>query len=88
MYPKPQKTADPVKFTEEILNGKLLFLCGVISSRDHCQRFSPSQISNKPQAGFECAQNLSSGFAECNCAVVITITPNYGATMKVFYCAS
>ena len=37
---------------------------GFISSRDHCQRFSPSQISDTPQAGFEPAQNLSSHFVE------------------------
>ena len=27
MWPNPQKTADLVTFTEEILNGKLDFLC-------------------------------------------------------------
>ena len=31
MWPNPQETADLVKFTEEILNGKLYFLC---SARD------------------------------------------------------
>ena len=36
----------------------------LISSRDHCQRSSPSRISDTPQAGFEPAQNLSSGFVE------------------------
>ena len=36
----------------------------LISSRDHCQRFSPSQISDAPRAGFEPAQNLSSGLFE------------------------
>ena len=29
-----------------------------ISSRDHCQRLSPSQISYTPPAGFEHAQSL------------------------------
>ena len=29
MWPNPQETADLVTFTEEILNGKLYFLCGV-----------------------------------------------------------
>ena len=33
----------------------------LISSRDHCQRSSPSRISETPRAGFEPAQNLSSG---------------------------
>ena len=45
------------------------------SSRDHCQRSSPSRISDKPRAGFEPAQNLSSGFVKWNCALVITTTP-------------
>ena len=28
MWPNPQKTADLVTFTEEVLNGNLHFLCG------------------------------------------------------------
>ena len=46
----------------------------LISSQDHCQRSSPCQISNTPSAGFKPAQNLSSGFVEWSCAVVITTT--------------
>ena len=34
------------------------------SSRDDCQRSSPTRISDTPRAGFEPAQNLSSGFVE------------------------
>ena len=45
------------------------------SSRGHCQRSSPSQISDTPWAGFEPAQKLSSGLVEWSCAVVITTTP-------------
>ena len=37
---------------------------GLISSQDHCQRSSPSRISNTPQAGFEPVQYLSSGLVE------------------------
>ena len=48
---------------------------GLISSWDYCQRSSPSRISNMPRAGFEPAQNLSSGLVEWSCAVVITTTP-------------
>ena len=60
------------------------FFCGMvdrrkafslISSRDHCQISSPSQISDTPRAGFEPAQNLNSGLFELSCAVVITTTP-------------
>ena len=47
----------------------------LISSRGHCQRSSPSRISDMPQAGFQPAQNLSSGLVEWSCAVVITTTP-------------
>ena len=47
----------------------------LISSRDHCQRSSPSRISDTPQAGFEHAQNLSLGLVEWSYAVVIIITP-------------
>ena len=36
----------------------------LISSRDHCQRSSSSRISDTPRAGFEPAQNLSSGLVE------------------------
>ena len=48
-------------------------LCGIvdrrtafslISSRDHCQRPLPSRISDMSQAGFEPAQDLSSGLVE------------------------
>ena len=46
----------------------------LISSLDHCQRSSPSRISNTLRAGFQPAQNLSSGFVEGSCAVVITTT--------------
>ena len=66
------------------------YFCGVvdrrkafsfISSRDHCQRFSPLQISNMLPAGFEPAQNLSSGFVEWSCAVVITTAPRHQTKM-------
>ena len=36
----------------------------LISSRDHCQRSSPSRISDTPEAGFEPAHIMSSGFIE------------------------
>ena len=47
----------------------------LISSRDHCQISSPSRISNMPRTGFEPVKNLSWGFVEWNCAVLITTTP-------------
>ena len=47
----------------------------LISSRDHCQRSSPSRIFDTPQAGFEPVQNLSSALVEWSCTVVITTTP-------------
>ena len=33
MSPNPQETADLVTFTEEILNGKLHFLCSVYNGK-------------------------------------------------------
>ena len=36
----------------------------LISSWDHCQRSSPSRISNSPRAGFEPVQKLSSSLDE------------------------
>ena len=47
----------------------------LISSWDHCQRLSPSQISDMLRAGFEPAQNLSSDFIWWSCAVVLTTIP-------------
>ena len=44
-------------------------------SRDHCQRSSPSRISDTLQTGFKPAQNLSSGLVEWSYALVITTTP-------------
>ena len=44
---------------------------GLISSRDHCERSLPSRISDTPRAGFEPAQNLSSGLVECYLAQAI-----------------
>ena len=44
----------------------------LISSWDHFQRLSPLRISDTPRARFEPEQNLSSGFVELSCAVVIT----------------
>ena len=57
----------------------------LISSREPCQRSSPSRISDTPQAGFEPAQNLSSGFVEWSCAVVITTTPRHHCAMSPCY---
>ena len=65
------------------------FFCGMvdrrkafslISSRDHCQRSSPSRISDTPWAGFEPAQNLISGLFDWSYAVVITTTPWHHCT--------
>ena len=59
------------------------FFCGMvdqrmvfslISNRDHCQRISPSRISNTPRAGFISVQNVGSVFVESSCAVKIITT--------------
>ena len=55
----------------------------LISNRGHGQRFSPSRISDTPRAGFEPAQNLSPGFVEWSCAVVITTTSRRRNCFKI-----
>ena len=57
----------------------------IISSQDHYQRSSPSQISDTLQAGFEHAQNLSWGLVEPSCAVVITTTPRRHITTTLLH---
>ena len=47
----------------------------LVSSRDYCQRFSPSQIPDTPRAGSEPVENLSSGFVQGSCTLLITTTP-------------
>ena len=54
------------------------------SSRDHYQRSLPSRISDTLRAGFEPAQNLSSGLVEWSCTVVITTTPRHHVAVKLF----
>ena len=49
----------------------------IISSRGRRQRSSPPRISDMLRAGFEPAQNLSSGLVERGCVVGITITPRF-----------
>ena len=58
----------------------------LISSWDHCQRSSPSRISDMPWAGSEPAQNLSSGLVEWSCAVVLvyaTLVPHFNEHVLV-----
>ena len=66
-----------------VIKKSRMFFCGMvdqqkvislISSREHCQRFSPSQFSDTLQAGFEPDQNLRSDFFKWTCAEVITTT--------------
>ena len=53
------------------------YCCGMVDQRkaftliDHCQRSSPSQISDTLRTGFEPAQSLSLGFVKRNCAGLI-----------------
>ena len=57
----------------------------LISSQDHYERFSPSRISDTSRAGFEPAQNLSSGLVKWSCVVVITTTPRNYKFLYKFY---
>ena len=53
MWPNPQETADFATFTEQILNGKLHFLCSkIISNRDEnrsIELFVQTEIFDKVQ---------------------------------------
>ena len=50
-------------------------MISIISSRNHCQRFSSSYISDTPQPGFEPAHRLNSGFVEWIWAVPLNPIP-------------
>ena len=60
----------------------------LISNRGHCQRSSPSRISDMLWTGCEPAENLISGFVEWICAVVITTMPQckYTTSIGIFFC--
>ena len=82
------------KLSKVVIMMMMNYFCGMvdrqkafslISSRNHCQRYSPPRISDASRAGFEPAQSLSSGFVEWSCAVVITTTPRYLLAVKKFY---
>ena len=53
----------------------------LISSRDHCQRFSPLRISDATRAGFEPAQNLISGF----CWMKLCNSDNHYIKLPLFH---
>ena len=63
MWPNPQKTIDLVTFTEEILNGKLLFLSNGISSNQSLIFLSKKYWrivkvrSIHPELFYKCSQN-------------------------------
>ena len=76
-YGKTWSNFESMNIVTHFLKKKMMMscFCGVVdqqkafsvtSSQDHCQRSSPSQISDTLLAGFEPAQNLSSGFNECS----------------------
>ena len=57
----------------------------LISSRELCQRSSPSWMSNTPEAGFEPAQNLSSSFSFCICACFISVKQALNILTKIIF---
>ena len=56
-----------------------------IPNRDHCQKFSQSEISNMLRARFELAQNLSSDFVEGSCVVVAPLHHGDGLNLNTCY---
>ena len=66
------------------------FFCGMVDQRkvlslifslDYCQTSSPSQILDKLRVEFEHEYNLSLGFVEESCEVVITTKPRLKSVM-------
>ena len=54
MWPNPQESADLVSFTEEILNGKLRFLCSVhVSKHQHIYEFVTSEYFTGTQRKYD-----------------------------------
>ena len=58
--------------------------CGMVDRRMAFSLISSRDQGPGPRAGFEPAQNLSSGLVEWSCAVVITTTPRQSVQLKVF----
>ena len=88
------------EFVEKLYRVELNCFCGMvdrrkmfslISSRDHYQRSSPSRMSDTPRAGFEPAQNLSSGSVEWSCAALqhfadnLSLVPGLASTLPCNY---
>ena len=46
--------------------------------KDYCRRFSASRISDTPRAGYQPAQNLSSGFVDLQNNRVLTYEGRFG----------
>ena len=48
MWPNPQETVDVITFDEEILNGKLCFLCNDSADDTNLMKFQiPTKTTNK-----------------------------------------
>ena len=58
MWPNPQLPVDLVTFTEEILHGKLLFLCGEICAINPCKGNITVIKKNSQLIGFHMTQKL------------------------------
>ena len=59
--------------------------CGMVDRRIAFSLISSRDQGPGPRAGFEPAQNLSSGLVEWNCAVVITTTPRLHKTHTLIF---
>ena len=53
MWPNTQFPSDVVTFTEEILNGKLHFLCSVDQIRDHSIKYVEGGVGGEQGRAFE-----------------------------------
>ena len=58
MQPNPQETADLITFTEEILNGKLYFLCNVNDEVEPVKTFSSTIALTQKKKYQDHTQNI------------------------------
>ena len=59
MWPNPQENADLVTFTEEIVNGKLYFLCRVSTYENFSEKVTYMFISWGKKCSYQWVRNVA-----------------------------
>ena len=84
MLPNPQETADLVTFTEEILNGKLHFLCSVVSVNRRRKDIKVRFVSFGVHAGrftVECTEYENTLFSDFD--ILIYVSSNFTLDLRI-----